>query len=128
MTQEEVVFLSNDAAKVTSARVIVGGSTFAMAGVTSVEARKIFPKTSYLPGLLAVMFGLMVMATPDSIKVGAVILAFGVLWIWSEIRKPIKYALIIRAAGGEVNALESEKENDIDVIALAITDAIVHRG
>lgn len=126
MSQEEVVFFNKGTTKVTSARVIVGGKTFAMAGITSVEVRKILPNTSYLPGLLAFFAGLG--TTQSNMGAGIGILLLGIAMLWYQTSKPIKYALVLRAAGGEVNALESEKEKDIDVIASAITDAIVHRG
>jgi len=128
MTSEEKIFLNDSSARVTSARVIIGGQTFAMSGITSVEVRKIYPKTSYLPGLLATFFGLGTVATPENKALGVVLLAFGAWWIWSEVKKPIMFGLILRAAGGEIEAIQSEDATNMEVIAEAITDAMVFRG
>lgn len=128
MSTEEVVFLNADNAKVTSARAVIGGKTFAMAGITSVEAKKVLPKRSYLSGLLAILVGLAVMSNKGSMDVGIAIAAFGGILIWWQMSKTVSYSLMIRTAGGEQNALTSDDEKVIDVIASAITDAIVHRG
>jgi len=128
MSNEEQVFLNLQGAKVTSARVILGNQTFAMAGITSVEVRKIYPKTSYMPGLITIFIALIVMGQPDQLGSGAIFLVIGIAIIWHQISKPVKYALMLRAAGGEVMALDSEVSTDIELIANAITEAIVHRG
>jgi hypothetical protein len=126
MTQEETIFFNSDAAKVTSARVVIGNQTFAMAGITSVEVAKEMPKANWAIPTLVLVIGLFAM--PSSVATGIIFTLIGGLWLYSEISKNTKYHLVIRAAGGEVNALSSTNATDIEVIASAITDAMVHRG
>jgi hypothetical protein len=126
MTQEETIFFNSDAAKVTSARVVIGNQTFAMAGITSVEVAKEVPKANWAMPSLVLVIGLTAM--PTSVPTGIIFTLIGGLWLYFEISKDTKYHLVIRAAGGEVNALSSTNATDIEVIASAITDAMVHRG
>lgn len=126
MTAEEKTFLDSEAAKVTSARVVIGNQTFAMSGVTSVEVRKQEPKVNgFWPSMILVA-GLATI--PNSAATGFIFAVIGGLWLLSEFRNPTLYHLVIRAAGGEVNALTSTDATAVDTIAAAITDAIVFRG
>lgn len=126
MNEEEKTFLNTEAAKVTSARVVIGNQTFAMAGITSVEVKREDHKISSVPFLLVIMLGLG--AFPTSTIAGFVILGGGLIAWFNEARTPPSFNLVIRAAGGEINALKSSNATVVETIASAITDAMVYRG
>jgi hypothetical protein len=126
MTQEETIFLNSDAAKVTNARVVIGNQTFAMSGITSVEVRTEEPKTSFLMSFLVMLIGLAM--TPKILVIGILVAIAGIGAMVVDNAKAPKFHLFLRAAGGEVNALTSTNATDIEIIASAITDAMVHRG
>ena len=125
-TAEETIFLDSPAAKVTSARVIVGNQTFAMSGITSVEVKKETPKVNWFWPTIILIVGLATL--PTNAAIGIIFAVIGALWLWSEFKKPTLFHLVIRAAGGEVNALTSTDATAVEVIASAITDAMVFRG
>ena len=126
MTTEETTFLDAPAAKVTSARVIVGNQTFAMSGITSVEVKKETAKVNWFWPSMILVAGLA--TTPNNAGIGITFAVIGGLWLWAEFKNPTLYHLVIRAAGGEVNALTSTDATAVEVIASAITDAMVFRG
>lgn len=126
MTTDEQVFLDIPAAKVTSARVIIGNQTFAMSGITSVEVRKDLPQSKILPSSLMFVAGL---ATSIKFPIVGFAIAIGaIVMILAANSKKTKHHLFIRSSGGEANALTAEKPEQLQAIASAITDAIVFRG
>lgn len=126
MTADEQVFLDTPGAKVTSARVIIGNQTFAMSGITSVEAKRVDYRPSWLPGLILVLLG--IAALPSMPPIGIVLVVSGVYQIVREHHVSPTFHLMFRTAGGEVSALKSNDGEVVDTIANAITDAIVFRG
>lgn len=126
MTTDEQVFLETTAAKVTSARVVIGNQTFAMSGVTSVEVRKEEPKTSFLMSFLVMVLGLGMM--PKMPVLGAIVAIGGIAAMVYDNKKLSTYHLIFRTAGGEVTAMKSNDATAVDTIASVMADAMVFRG
>ena len=124
---EEKTFLNTETAKVTSARVVIGNQTFAMAGITSVEVETEKPERKWVGASLTLMYGISVLQTNGK-DIGLFIVFVGAIWLLVGLVKTTKYNLVIRGAGGEVKPLTSPDATAIETIASAITDAMVYRG
>jgi|LakMenE01Jun11ns_1017448.scaffolds.fasta_scaffold9357294_2 hypothetical protein len=124
---EETVFLDSQVARVTSARLVISNQTFAMSGITSVEVKREKQKRTWIGATLAIMYGIGAIQSNNK-PLGLFVLLVGAIWLIGGTIKQPKYNLFIRAAGGEVNALTSSNATDLEIIASAITDAMVHRG
>ena len=118
---EEKTFFEYDGVKVTSARFVVDGQTFAMSNVTSVKA--IEEKPSRIGGLLIALVGIGFMT--QSLVLGIVVLGLA-LWYLSKQRS--KFHIMLRTSGGETKALTTEQRDYADKVIGALSDAIVHRG
>lgn len=125
----EKTFFDDGGIKVTQARFIVPGQTYAMSGVTSVATRKITPSKTW-PIILTVV-GFFVMIGGFSAKsvgagiVGLLILAGGIAWLL--LQKPT-YWVALHSASGEARALGDKNEAHIEAVIKALNDAIVARG
>lgn len=126
MNEEEKTFLNTEAAKVTSARVVIGNQTFAMAGITSVEVKHEEDRPALWPGFVGILLGLLM--TAASVVAGLLLIGGAVYGLVRAGNVKSTYHLVIRAAGGEINALTSADSAVVETIAAAITDAMVYRG
>ena len=127
---EETVFFQEGNAKVTSARVMLNGATYAMSNVTSVKATVLHPKTTMeilgiVLGLVIATMGLIPPLTATPIVWGVGIAGLSFLIYRSKSKS---YVVRLATAGGEVDAIKSPKEDVIDRIVAAINAAMVHRG
>lgn len=125
----ERIFLDEGGVKVTQARFMVPGQTYAMSGVTSVAAHKENPSKRW-PILLIVLGGLAAMIGLGqteivTIIVGIVVLAVGILWL--RALRPT-YHVLLRSASGEARALSSKDREWVERVVKALNDAIVVRG
>lgn len=119
---DEKVFFEGGDIKVTNARFISGGQTYAMSNVTSVMSREESPNA--LGPLLVIAVGLIVFFT-ESYLLGAAITALGGYWIWHQ---DSTYHVVLSTSAGETTALTSQKKALVGDVVRALNDAIVHRG
>ncbi|GGD63145.1 DUF6232 family protein [Caballeronia grimmiae] len=123
-TAEERIFLDEGAIKVTNARLLVPGNTFAMSGITSVK--HIEKDRSWLAGTILVAVGVILLFcgltfVPMAVIAlipGAILLARG---------KP-KYAISLMTSSGEVTAFSSQDKGLVRRVVDALNNAIVYRG
>jgi hypothetical protein len=133
---EERSFLNDGYVYVSNTRIILNGTTYATANVTSVR-KHVVPPNRGCAVVLVLFSGLgvlgslpMLLSHDGDVFWGpfilcAVLLAVGVLWFRAVTPA---YHLMLATAGGERSGLWSKDEAFIDRVAAAITDAIVHRG
>ncbi len=121
---KEVVFLNDQGVRVTNTRFILPKQTFAMSGITSVQAHeekpsKVAPMVLIVGGTLAAVNG------GAGAAVGIPILIAGVIW-W--VLQKTTYLVLLHTASGEAKALSSHDEAWISRVVHAINDSIIHRG
>jgi hypothetical protein len=120
---EEVLF-ENGAIKITPARVVNGGATYAVANITSVKAQK--DNDGRIYGVVAAIFGLVLALTGTTlgIALGAVMLLGGVLLAifgtYTEV--------VITTGAAEQKAFRSRDEKTALEVASAINLAIMKRS
>lgn len=118
---EEKTFFEYEDVKVTNARFLVDGQTFAMNNITSVKSALTRP-SKVLP-ILTMVIGLLICAS--SVVVGLLVLAAGAFWLWKQ---KTMYHVVLNTSGGEMKALSSYQEGYVRKVVKALNDAIVHRG
>jgi hypothetical protein len=128
--KEETTFYSDDGGvRVTSARLVIGPTTYAMLNVTSVMRAEERPSRvgPVLMSVVGVMFFLVGLSGAEhgGAVFGVVLLAVGVLW-WRGQRT--KYHLRISSASGEANAVTDFNRQRIDNIIQGVNEAIIGRG
>lgn len=126
---EEKVFYDDGFNKVTNARFITGGQTYALAGLTSVKMTESpfqYKLHLYVVGAILILAGMGNFS--HSVSNGIVLLAMGIAAIWLAYNAKSTYNIVTVSAGGEVKALSSKNIGVISGIVNAINDAIVHRG
>ena len=133
---EERVFLAETNVYVTSARIVIEGTTYSTAHVTSVR-KKITPANTGCATLVAVLGGIVALSgignlfgrTPEGglaiLFIGLVVLVAGIAAVRSQ--EPT-CRVHFTSASGEHYALTSPDESLIDRATIAIVDAIVFRG
>jgi len=128
--EKEIVFYSDDkGVRVTSARAIIGSTTYAMANVTSVSLGKIPPKRGgaiwlIVLGIATVVTGLIAQAWAIDL-LGLALFSLGV-WL-AIIAKP-KYTVQIGSASGSVQAVTNKDQKYIQSIVNAMNEAFIKRG
>lgn len=118
---EEKTFFEYDGVKITNARFVVDGQTFAMSNITSVSTAQDDP--SRIGPILLILFGLLMCA--GSPVVGVPVAVLGVFW-WSQ--QKAKFHVMLKTSGGEAKALTSKQKDYIGKVVSALNDAIIHRG
>lgn len=133
---EERVFLNDGYIYVSNTRVVLHGTTYATANITSVSKR-FTPASSGCAIVLIVIGALMGLGAlgtfsstdpGDSVGVllfAGVIVAAGVLWYRSL--KPT-FHVVLASAAAERHGFSSKDEALVNRITTAISDAIIHRG
>lgn len=119
---EERTFFEYDDVKVTNARFISGGQTFAMNNVTSVKPYE--KKPSRVGGIIAVAFGA-IMFLNSSFMIGIVIMAAAAYFLYQQ--KTV-YHVLLSTSAGETTALVTYQRDYLNQVISALNDAIVHRG
>ena len=117
---EELVFEEGEV-KVTNARFVVTGQTYAMNGVTSV--RQFVKKPNRV---LPIVIGIAGLATFAGTFVGALILLGIAVALWMAMKT--EYSVLLSTAGGEARALSSKDQAYINRVVAALNDAIIKRG
>jgi hypothetical protein len=132
---EEAVFLNESDVYISNTRVVLAGTTYATANLTSVSKR-FTPASQGCAMLLIALGALMTLGSfgamakdPGSgfvmLVICAGILAAGIAWLRSL--KPT-YHVVLASASGEVQGLSSKDAALVDRVISAITRAITHRG
>lgn len=131
----ERVFLESSGVKVTNARFITSGRTYAMASVNSVKVVK-QDKTPSKGGAVAmIVIGVLGMLGASSgaskslvgMVLFAALIGMGAWWLKS-IKQRFLFTIMLTTSSGESAALESYSEQDIRRVETALSDAIIYRG
>jgi hypothetical protein len=125
---ERVIFDRAGGVLVTSTRIEIDGTTYAVAGIVSVKPERLPAQrgTAIVVaafGVASLALGAMIDAGP-MMGIGAVLLAAGALWAW-RIRD--RYAVKIVTAAGTIDAFVSESKDLAAEVSLAIKTAVTER-
>ncbi len=132
---EEHSFLSDSDVYVSNTRIVIQGTTYATANITSVRKHMVPAKNGCaaalaIVGALGAVGGLASALGQSSsdrwtpVVVCTALLIFAISWF----RSLPTYHVMIATAGGERQGLTSQDEEVVDRVTGAIADAIVHRG
>lgn len=123
---DEIEFYKGGNVSITNARFLVGSTTYAMNGVTSVKRGQTDPSKAapVIAGLIGL--AMVFVATTflfKAIGVGLFLLAV----VWFRSIKP-EYIVVLNSASGESQALSSQDVKYINDVINALNEAIIHRG
>lgn len=118
---DEKTFFEYEGVKVTSARFVVDGQTFAMSNVTSVNPLVEPPKRFW--GIVLLLVGLV--GLTQNAFFGIPVVALSIYLLYKE---RALYHVMLRTSGGETKALTTHQKEYLDKVVAALNDAIVHRG
>lgn len=119
---EERTFFEYEDVKVTNARFVTGGQTFAMQNVTSVKAFE--QKPSRIGGALALLFGLALMMSVGFL-LGVLIIAGAAFYLYQQ---KTMFHVLLATSAGETTALRTNQRDYLNRVMTALNDAIVYRG
>jgi hypothetical protein len=119
---DERTFFEYEDVKVTNARFVSGGQTYAMQNVTSVKPFE--QKPSRFGGALILLVGLALM-TSDNIVLGLLIAAGAAFYLYQQ--KTIFHVLPATSAG-ETTALRTYQRDYLGKVIAALNNVIVSRG
>lgn len=119
---EECTFFEYEDVKVTNARFISGGQTFAMNNVTSVKPYEKKPSRTW--GVIALLVGV-VIAAKTSFMTGLLIVLLSAYFVYQQ--KTV-YHVLLSTSAGETTALVTYQRNYLDKVISALNSAIVYRG
>ncbi|MFQ5664642.1 MAG: DUF6232 family protein [Terriglobia bacterium] len=127
--KEEITFYSDGhGVRVTSARLIIGDTTFSLANITSVRKISTNPDRRGPLKFMVIAVGVLFLAIAlesGVLAFGAVVMGgLGVLW-WKG-QRPV-YELHIASASGETAPLKSDDKNRVEKIVQAINEAMIQR-
>jgi hypothetical protein len=130
--QKEEIIYSDNMIAVTSTRVVIGGTTYALRNITSVKMA--FSSPDFIGPVCVLLFGAFILFltiipwSPQNYQpvLGAIfgggVIALGIMWM-SKL-KP-KYHVDISSAAGEIHALTSRDKAYIQRIVQSVNEAIV---
>lgn len=135
----EKSFLSEGNIAITNKRVVIEGTTYALANITSVRMQSVEPDRLWTLGILTIgaIFALCTIGYAAQIEsktwrsdlapvFGAAVLSAGLFalggWLW--VSAHTRYVLVLSSSSGEVQAMWSESELDISRLVAAINLAI----
>ena len=121
----EQTFFNQDDISVTNARVVIGGQTYAMSGLTSV--RSIEEKPSRKGPIILGIVGLLCLFVGETTAIVIGLAAIGGAIAWFVNTKPTYFVGLVTASG-ESKALNSKDPDYIRKIVNAINEAIIARG
>ena len=120
----EQVFLNDGGVSVSNSRMMYGGQTYAMSGITSVKAFE--TKPSRKGPIILIAIGILALAGGKNAIIGALIfLAGGIAW-W--VSQKSEFSVVLTSASGETRAYTSKDGPFVNKIVNAVNEAIVHRG
>ena len=118
---DEKVFFEYDGVKVTNARFVVDGQTYAMSNITSVSPHE--KKPSRVGPIIFIAAG--VLLALQAPPLGLIFGLPGVIWWFFQ---KSGFHILLRTAGGETSALKSNQRDYVEKVVAALNNAIVHRG
>jgi len=140
----EVLYLQEGGALVTNARIVIGGKTYVLSGISSVSAVRIDPKIggdlfAAIIGAVGLLIALSNFASwwpnrffgdfPASVAIcGGVGLLLAGAGILNMRQARPRFAARIVSASGENDALVSKDEAQVDRLVEAINKAIIERA
>lgn len=134
---DEKVFLNESDVFVSSSRIVISGTTYSTANITSIRksttpAKRDWALRMILLGALGVLLSWYVYSEDPSVGVGLgglllslALVIGGVLWL---LKLRSMHHFILSAASGETEVLSSQDESLIDKAVQSIGEAIVHQG
>lgn len=128
----ETIYYAKNNVQVTNARAIMGGKTFAMSNITSVNMETIAPPAGFAIGIagVGIMLGFLTFVLDVESKGPFLILALVLIGIgiaWASMLKP-SYAVQIGSASGETKGMTSQSKSEIEAIVAAMNQSIIERG
>ena len=120
---EETVFFDQGEVRVTNARFIVRGQTYAMNGVTSVKQIVRHPSRSG-PAILG-LIGLLLIISGAGAIFGLMLVVLALFW---GLKQKADWIVVLSSASGETQALTSQDRPYIEGVINALNESIVHRG
>jgi hypothetical protein len=117
----EQTFFEYGDVKVTNARFINGGQTYAMSNITSVKAFEQKPKR-FWPAIF-ILIGLGILGNGS--YSGLIIILAAAAFIF--LQKTI-YHVMLSTSAGETSALKTHQKEYLQKVVAAVNEAIVHRG
>lgn len=128
---DEKTLVNEGGVVVSSTRFVVGGKTYPLAGITSVEAFTISAKR--VPGIVLVALGVILLVVlfqvvPSwtiAVGCGGILIVIGGA---AAAAAKTKYAVRVATAGMQANALVSPDRQRVQRIVDALNQAIVQRG
>lgn len=135
---EHVLFQDGDVV-VTTSRVRVGGTTYALRNITSVRvartdsawgARVAMTLVLFLAWIIVNWLGAFALGfgSAMSLLITYAAFAYGVWWVWNRMRVSITYHCSLATSGEEVQALSSKDQAFIEGVVNAINEAIIRAG
>ena len=119
---EERTFFEQGDVKVTNARFVSGGQTYAMSNVTSVKPFEKKPPRAL--GIILALVGLGVMVG-SSFMFGLVLLGLGLAVLF--LVKPV-YHVLLATSAGETRALMTKNREYLNQVVQAVNEAMIHGG
>ncbi|PHV31621.1 hypothetical protein CSQ94_20260 [Janthinobacterium sp. BJB312] len=119
---EERTFFEQGDVKVTNARFVSGGQTYAMSNVTSVKPFEKKPPRAL--GIILALLGLGIMAG-TSFMLGLLVLGAGLAILF--LVKPV-YHVLLATSAGETRALMTKNREYLNQVVQAVNEAMIHRG
>ncbi len=117
----EKTFFEYEDVKVTNARFINGGQTYAMSNVTSVKAFEQKPRR--LGGIFILVIGLALTMNNPPIGIGIMIASALYLYFQKTV-----YHVMLATSAGETSAPKTLQREYLNKVVSALNEAIVHRG
>lgn len=118
---DEKTFFQQGSVKVTNARFINSGQTYAMSNVTSVKA--FTEKPSRTGGYVIALIALLMSGIAP--VVGLPVLVLTLLYLYKQ---KSKYHVMLSTSGGESSAFTTYHKEYVEDVVEAVNNAIVHRG
>ena len=130
--QKEDIIYSDNAVAVTSTRVVIGGTTYALRNITSVKMA--FSSPDFIGPVCLLLFGAFILFltiipwSPQNYQPilgvisGGGVIGLGIMWMCKL--KP-KYHVDISSAAGEIHALTSQNKAYIERLVSSVNQAIV---
>lgn len=119
---DEKTFFEYEDVKVTNARFISGGQTYAMSNVTSVKSREETPSRVGPALVLLLAIGGFI---SQNYVVGVVFGAVGAFWM---MKQKTAYHVMLSTSSGETSALKTYQLEYVSKVVQALNNAIVYRG
>ena len=118
---DEKIFFEYEGVKITNARFVVDGQTFAMNNVTSVNS--ITEPPNRLWGIVCLLIGFA--AVTENAFFGIPMIALSIYFLYKQ---QTVYHVMLRTAGGETKALTTYQKDYLGKVVAALSNAIVYRG